>query len=277
MLRALYSFIANIGTLLKQPYSRKQKVSVLLTFCKLQLKQLFSFGNSKNVTEHICGFIVHAFDRRTLTFLFQEIFVHGEYFFKTTTNTPTIYDCGSNIGIAILFFKWLYPESVIHAFEPDPDTFALLQKNIAVNKLSSVTLHQTALGNSTGTISFYRNAHQGSLKASVLKERGGENTLEVPLSPLSSYVQGSIDFLKIDTEGAEGSMVQDLVTSNALHQVREMVIEYHHNTGGENLSLSEILSHIEKSGFKYQIHSPFLPLARKNRFQDVMLYCYRNN
>jgi tRNA1(Val) A37 N6-methylase TrmN6 len=53
---------------------------------------------------------------------------------------PYIIDCGSHIGISIMFFKKHYPDSTILSFEPDPDIFQLLKKNITINKLNNVTL-----------------------------------------------------------------------------------------------------------------------------------------
>jgi hypothetical protein len=54
-----------------------------------------------------------------------------------------------------------------------------------------------------------------------------------------------------------------------------MAVEYHHKIGKQRSSLSPILHDIEAAGFEYQIDSPFTPLTRKHRFQDLMIYCYR--
>jgi hypothetical protein len=70
------------------------------------------------------------FDRPGLEHLYREIFVRQYYYFRANTDHPVIFDCGANLGMATLFFKWLYPKSRVEAFEPDPGTFAVLQKNV---------------------------------------------------------------------------------------------------------------------------------------------------
>jgi len=42
---------------------------------------------------------------------------------------PLIVDCGSNIGVSVLWFAARYPEAHIVAIEPAPDNFALLHRN----------------------------------------------------------------------------------------------------------------------------------------------------
>jgi FkbM family methyltransferase len=66
-----------------------------------------------------------------------------------------ILDCGANIGMATLFFKWLYPNARIDAFEPDPKTFQLLENNVKQNHLTNVATHNCALWDIDGKIDFF--------------------------------------------------------------------------------------------------------------------------
>ena len=63
---------------------------------------------------------------------------------------PHIVDCGSNIGMAVLFFKALYPRASITAFEPENATFQQLRVSVERNMLSEVTLINAAVGEKTG-------------------------------------------------------------------------------------------------------------------------------
>ena len=79
------------------------------------------------------GFGIAAFDRPTLNHLYREIFARQQYYFRAETESPLILDCGANLGMASLYFKWLYPKARVRAFEPDPSTFELLKQNLARN------------------------------------------------------------------------------------------------------------------------------------------------
>ncbi len=276
----LYNLVPDIRVLTKQKYPRHKKREVYLTYIRLFLKQLFFLYRStcnKLRNEKICGFTVYTYNRDSLWFLFREIFVRGHYAFQSNVETPTIFDCGSNIGVATLFFKWLYPDSTIYAFEPDPVAFKILERNIQSNGLQSVHLNNVALGKKSGTITLYTQAENlTSLVASTLQERGGALPITVSLVPVSTFITQPVHFLKIDTEGAEVDIVKDLCSTNTMHYIQEMVIEYHHNINRDKSELSHILGDIEQSGFTYQIDAPFLPLIKKHRFQDLLLYCYRN-
>jgi len=48
---------------------------------------------------------------------FIEIFLTEDYYFSSEKENPLVIDCGTNIGINILYVKWLYPKAEIIAFE----------------------------------------------------------------------------------------------------------------------------------------------------------------
>ena len=87
---------------------------------------------------------------RAFRFLFNELFVMP-VILCAQTDSPLIFDCGSNIGLSILFFKKLYPKARVIGFEPHPLTFQTLRENIERNSLSHVTLHCYALSDRDGT------------------------------------------------------------------------------------------------------------------------------
>src|SRR5690242_10249467 len=68
----------------------------------------------------VAGFSMRYLEAEWMRYLYREVFAEREYWFATDSPRPVILDCGSNIGMAILFFKSLYPEAEIFAFEPAP-------------------------------------------------------------------------------------------------------------------------------------------------------------
>ena len=63
----------------------------------------------------------------------EEIWNKESYFFETDSPCPYIIDCGSNIGLSVLYFKHLFPNSDITAFEPDPELLNYLSQNLKSN------------------------------------------------------------------------------------------------------------------------------------------------
>jgi FkbM family methyltransferase len=221
------------------------------------------------------GFQVSHFDRPTLNFLFREVFSRQPYFFKSDKEAPVIFDCGANIGMASLYFKWLYPKSRIQSFEPDPHTYALLQKNIQRNQLD-VETHNCALWNQDTEIDFFTDrTNPGGLLMSTDASRARGEPIKVPARRLSGFIHDTVDFLKLDVEGAEHQVLSDLAQTGKLAKIRQMVIEYHHRIGQQKSCLAQFLGELERGGFEYQIDAGLYPVSSRDVFQDVLIAAYR--
>jgi FkbM family methyltransferase len=147
---------------------------------------------------HKMGFHVAHFDRLTLNYLYREVFARQSYFFRSENVAPVILDCGANIGMASLYFKWLYPHSQVQAFEPDPATFKVLQSNIAVNHLDVVAHHCALFESNTEIDLFVDRASPGGLLMSTDIPRSSTQPVKEPARRLSDFITGSVDFLKLD-------------------------------------------------------------------------------
>ena len=212
-------------------------------------------------------------------YLFNEIFIKQDYFFLTDRTDPLIIDCGSNIGMSILYFKSRYPKARIIGFEPDPETFEMLEKNVAANALSGVTLLNCALADREGETELFHEPNvPGSLIMSLQKGRSKENveTKKVRTVLLSDYVSREVDFLKMDIEGMETAVIEELAQKGKLSQVREMAIEYHHHVPAGDDALSRLLAILENSGFGYRISAPSgSPIEDNRDMQDILVRAYR--
>lgn len=86
----------------------------------------------------------------------REVLDGGIYWFDTDQEEPVIIDVGAHIGLATLYFKWLYPGAEIWALEPNPQLFALLEQNVSENHLEKVHPLNVAVGRERGMVKFYR-------------------------------------------------------------------------------------------------------------------------
>jgi FkbM family methyltransferase len=210
--------------------------------------------------------------------LFNEIYSKQEYYFETDTDRPFIIDCGSNIGMSVMYFKTLFPKAEILAFEPDSDAYRCLANNIRGNELVSVTAHKKAVTDHEGEIDFYYDDDSpGSLAMSTVFDRMPKNKRVVEAVCLSNYIDREVDFMKLDVEGAEEAVVNDLYNNNKLSAIKKMIIEYHHHIDSVKDNLSKILGMLEKTGFGYEIDTSIGIPFKGKRFQDILIYAYRKN
>jgi FkbM family methyltransferase len=177
---------------------------------------------------------------------YSEIFERDIYRFSSTNSSPCIIDCGSNIGLSIIYFKNLFPNSKIIGFEADPNIYNMLIKNIASFNLSDVSLYQKAVWNKNEKIKFLLEGGNSSR----LAYKDGPDVIQVDGVSLRPFLEQTVDFLKIDIEGAEFEVIEDC--QDLLYQVKNLFIEYH-SFLDQDQKLSKLLSILTKAGFRYYL------------------------
>jgi len=251
-----------------------EKGKIFFSIVQWELKKKSKKKQKNIVKGEFLGFSFLSYNYWTIDYLFDEIFLNNEYYFKTQNKTPLIMDCGSNIGMSILYFKHLYPNSRIIGFEPNPNSFKLLKKNVEENNLKNVEINNLGLYNEESEISFYIDSNLSTLIGSINKDRGGNKELKVSAKKLSSYLKDveEVDLVKIDVEGAEINIIMELLESNTLNKVKEYIIEYHHNMGEDRSNLSSFLAIFETNGYDYNIKTSFKNISS---FQDILIHFYK--
>lgn len=255
---------------------RKEKYIYFLSYCKFSLKYIISWKllHIPLHFEHIYGFKLKIFHYSILLSLFEDMFLNDEYYVNLR-EYPTIVDLGSEIGLSVTYFKTIYPNAHILAFEPDPASFALLDQNIKVNRMGNVIAYNYALSNKVGTLPFYVDKNvEGSLTMSLYPTRQ-QKKIAVLVKRLSSFLTKRIDLLKMDIEGAELSVLKDLVKSRKISLISHMIIEYHHHIDPCIDNLSVLLELLERTGFGYQIQAKNPTPFEKRKFQDCLIFAYK--
>jgi FkbM family methyltransferase len=217
---------------------------------------------------------MHYADYGSLRHLYDEIFVNRLYEVSLDTDAPIIVDCGSNIGMAAFYFKRRFPKATVMCFEPHPVLFETLRKNALPLK---VEVHQVALGRTEGSIELFVNDGDNntrSLNFSV-HDRGARTSVTVRCARLSQVMPERVDLLKLDIEGSEDAVIQELAESGALGRIKNIVCEYHHHIAGPPSHLSGMLAILESAGFVYSLGAyanvPPVPAA----YQDILIYATR--
>jgi FkbM family methyltransferase len=121
-----------------------------------------------------------------------ELFENEIYRFNSSNKTPLILDCGTNIGLSVIYFKRLHPDSRIIAFEPDPNIFNVLQGN--VESFKDVELINKAVWTSETTLEFMA---EGSAGGRLVSIEQNAKKYQVSTVRLRDYLKEPIDMLKI--------------------------------------------------------------------------------
>ena len=188
-----------------------------------ELNKILSIPRYQQGITKIFGFDFRFVDSASFVGQFNEIFRNQIYKFTCKKNNPFIIDCGANIGTGILFFKKIYPEAEVLAFEPDKDIFKVLEQNIKNANLSGVIILNKAVWENDGRKEFYQD---GADSGYIIEERDGfKKVIEIDTFRLKNVLVRPIDFLKIDIEGAEYTVVKDC--DENLKNVSNIFIEYH--------------------------------------------------
>lgn len=239
---------------------------------------LFKRKRFKPYTTTFRGHRIHIHDHASFRLGYNEMFKEEIYKFRSGKTDPFIIDCGSNLGMSIIYFKSIYPAARIIGFEADPFIFSFLEKNIQSYQFSEVTVINKAVWDiSDETMSFMA---EGGAGGRLQERSGSQKFIDVKTTRLKDYLKEEVDFLKLDIEGAEHRVIADC--ADQLKMVKNLFIEYH-SMPDRPQALHDILDTAYKAGFRYHIKEAYTTafpfIERKlNVGMDLQLniFCYRS-
>ncbi|MBV4359459.1 FkbM family methyltransferase [Pinibacter aurantiacus] len=210
----------------------------------------------------------------------SEIFVDEIYKQQLPENARVI-DCGSHIGMSLIYLKQLCPTAKITAFEPDAQNFKLLTDNMAsFGYTKDVVLENKAVWIENATLHF---ESSNDMSSHIVADNTKGATISVQAVRLRDVINAKVDFLKIDIEGAEYEVMKDI--EEKLHFVGNLFLEYHGNFN-EGYKLNEMLQILERNQFKYYIaeavkvyKTPFSRSGTDAPAYDVQLniHCFKTD
>ena len=150
-----------------------------------------------------------------------EIVNNNEYLLNNFINYKNEFflDIGANCGIATIILAKQNPDSIIISFEPDPNVFKILEKNVQLNNINNVKLYNKAV----------TKKDIKTIKLILWGEYSGGNTTCSSLNDVNTFLHKElsqcdvecmyfdeiielynikkIKLLKIDCEGAEYDII----------------------------------------------------------------------
>ncbi len=181
-------------------------------------------------------------------------------------NGDTVVDVGAGVGEeTIILSQRVGPTGKVFAIEAHPRTFQALSYLKEVNRLNNTFLSDKALSDQPGTIQIEDS--DNSLANSIIHS-GSIRTYSVSAETFDQFVErnniASIDFLKMNVEGAEQLIIKGMI--NSLPKIKRLAISCHdfrfHQGESEFFKTKEIVSRFfQDHGFRVKIRNTSVPMV----------------
>lgn len=163
----------------------------------------------------------------------------------------TIIDIGAGLGDFAILAAYEHPSSQVYAYEPFPESYKLLEKNIKLNSIRNIKTFPIAVGPQSGEMTLFTTGEavqhtttntQSSVREISLKVQG------LCLDDLFKINDIAVcDFLKIDCEGAEFDILFN-TGEITLKKIKNICLEYH--DGLTKFSHIDLINYLQQKGFQ---------------------------
>ena len=199
-------------------------------------------------------------------------------FQKEINSGDTVLDIGAHIGYYTLISAKIIGESgKVFSFEANPANYAILKKNIEVNGYHNVTAIETAISDFQGNAKLFFERSSNTRWSSIYNIHGEGKYIDVGVSTVDEILKdytGSINFIKLDIEGAEMAALRGL--TNILNKNREIkiVVEFRPSILiRAGIVPQEFLDYFATNGFQLfyadEVHDQILPAGQ----EEIIKFC----
>ncbi len=157
----------------------------------------------------------------------------AKWFLNRWTSSSHFVDVGANLGFYSILASAYCTAGTVIAIEMDPRLIGEIQKNVALGNLKNVQIVSAAASESTGGLVRFQAHQAGNLSTNTIindpVETGQPSSpisvVSVAIDDLLSQLNITPDFMKVDVEGHEASVLKGM--QNTLPQLRGLAIEIH--------------------------------------------------
>lgn len=165
-----------------------------------------------------------------------------------------VLDVGAGLGDFAISVARRCPRSMVVACEPFPQSFALLEENVRLNRVANVHPLPYAVGERVGEVAFPVAATEAACQSTAIPANTPGKTVQVmgvTLEHLLDQWQMSrCDYLKMDCEGAEYGILLHTDPS-VLARIGHICLEVH--DGVTEFSRDDLVRFFERHGFRVRL------------------------
>nr|MBC7244909.1 FkbM family methyltransferase [Chloroflexota bacterium] len=162
-----------------------------------------------------------------------------------------VLDIGAGLGDFAVHVAKEHPSSTIYAYEPFPQSFALLQENLLLNRIENVQAFPYAVCAQAGPAPFHIASEAVAHSTVAAQDRMLSECIEVPGITLEQLLAelrlSKCDYVKMDCEGAEYEVLFQ-TSAETLQRIHHLCLEYHDGING--FSHQDLVRFLEQRGFQ---------------------------
>jgi len=185
---------------------------------------------------------------------YEDAFKHQYHLPKLKKEPDSVLDLGSNIGLTMAHYRYLWPAAKIQGYEIDPENIYLSKLNAygeIVNRRAVTTIKYPAY-KAKGSPQAYKAENHFLLRGEF--ERIIGVTLDQALNGMNTR-DGCVDFVKMDIEGEEYKTLQSHGAWS--NRIRNLLVECHgEDEDDTEEKTEEIEGFLEEQGFQVEKHEP---------------------
>ncbi|WP_324664236.1 FkbM family methyltransferase [Haloarcula sediminis] len=186
-----------------------------------------------------------------------------------------VFDVGAHHGIYSVILGVLNPSAKLYVYEPASAPRKHLVHNLELNNLRADAMisHNPVTGVSGESIPFKEDSRPGSEQHGVVDKLDTDVSMKssVALSDVFRDEKINTAWLKIDAEGQEGAIVDDLVTQDTTNSLAG-IIELHPEKLSNEYYIEGIIDTLSQNGFDVE----FLCESAPNYNHDRPIYYFEN-
>jgi FkbM family methyltransferase len=170
----------------------------------------------------------------------------------------TVIDVGAQIGIFSTYAAHLSKTGKVYSFEPFPENFNMLQKNIDLNSLYNIEAFPVALAAQEGSMDFFLSDNSGGHS---LHGSDKQSKISVRGRTLASFMTekniAKVDYFKIDCEGGEYDIFFNS-GDEVFSKISKIGMEYHNLDEARNVD--KMKAFLEGKGFEVEVAKGIFPM-----------------
>jgi FkbM family methyltransferase len=225
----------------------------------------------------LCRQIYFGFEKEEIAFLRRFL-----------RNGDTFIDIGANIGLFSLHAsKIVGREGKIYAFEPTPQTFQKLLKNLDLNHTGNIEAIQSGLSNTRSELDFHvsMKGYDAWNSFAILEEAGKTEIIKAEVDTLDSFISeksiDKIDLIKMDVEGWEKFVLEGATGLLSREEPPVFLVEFTEtNTFAAGYYPGEIYDMMKNYGFEWYSYqsdlNALMPEKKKLHYPYQNLLAIKN-